>query len=1134
MYKYSIVIIEDNPVQAAFVIKTLESYSKNTVSFATGKEFIECKTLDNPDIIIIDYILPDTDGIELLKHKNKIFPQSKVLFCTANDDRDIIVKAIKSGADEFIFKGNNFDTELLQKFKKLAKEVDLLKQVQESVSELEMIQSAIENSRAAIMISDLNAKPIYCNNAFINIWGYKSKEQALNTDLKALWNDDLQHEIAGKLKETGKWEGERQAKTTTGIVPMRVNAALINNKESQKTWRLFSAIDISKERENCEKAAQLNKNYQSLIDKSPYAVVIHHQGVIAYVNNIGKEMFKLPDDYELHKENIFKYIHPDSQKAILERNKNAGKGTDISFVSIEKMIDSKGNAFPVESVAIPIFYNNKPAIQVLMKDLREIKKYEKELEKSESKYRQLFDNSPDAIFVMDKKGIFQDCNKQSTKITGYSKEEIIGNTPELFSPEYQFGKEKSQDKIIEYHQKAFSGETVVFEWDTVCKNKNRKITEVSYFTYTASNNELVCAVVKDITEKRKAEIKLAESEEKYRTYIDASPIGVFVTDQKGNYIEVNKAACNLLAYRKEELLGKNIVEIIQPDTIERAKKHFEKVLKDGFASGSSVFIKKNGDKLFGKIDAIKLSNTKMLGFVTDITKEIELQKELLTKEKQYRLLFENIHSEFILFDALKDKTGQVTSFTIIEVNEAYLKTVNVRKEDLIGKTTEDVYKENAKVFFKDMKMVAETGKSISFDYHFKNIDLHYLVKIYSPQINQVAIIFNNITELKKHQQELIKAKEKAEESDRLKSAFLANMSHEIRTPMNAILGFSNILKRRNITPEKQDDFVNIILDRGNHLLEIINDLIDISKIEAGIINIETKEINLYNFINNIKGTFVSELSGKDLNLKLSVNSNDRNIFISSDYQKLNQVLSNLLSNAIKFTQTGVVEIGYLKEESRVKIFVKDTGIGIDEEKQKEIFERFRQADESISKNYGGTGLGLSITKKLLKLLDSEIQVNSVLGKGSEFYFYMPIIKKGSFVQKKNLNKRKDLDEYNFNEKRVLLIEDDYSTYYYIESILDLTGAIVLHCTNAEQGISLLNDFEPDIILMDIQLPGLSGLEAAKIIKEDFPNIPIIAQTAFATKDKIASLKSSDFVDYILKPIDQEDLLYVMEKSLFKD
>lgn len=409
---------------------------------------------------------------------------------------------------------------------------------------------------------------------------------------------------------------------------------------------------------------------------------------------------------------------------------------------------------------------------------------------------------------------------------------------------------------------------------------------------------------------------------------------------------------------------------------------------------------------------------------------------------------------------------------------------------------------------------------------------------------KISGVLHDITQQKTTEYELIAAKEHAEESDRLKSAFLANMSHEIRTPMNGILGFAELLKEPNLTGEEQKEYISIIEKSGLRMLNIINDIVDISKIEAGLTTIYLSETNINSKIEFIYKFFMPEVEGKGIQLSYINTLPTRESIVKTDSEKLYAILINLVKNAIKFTHSGFIEFGYdivegINGQSLLQFFVKDTGIGIPEERQEAIFERFIQADIADSKAYQGAGLGLSIAKAYVEMLGGTIWLESEEGKGSTFYFTLPYVidsvdpeKVRNFVYIKEASKRIEaLDR----KLKILIVEDDDISELLLRNILSQFSSNIVSVDNGYDAISICRDNPDfDLVMMDLKIPKLNGYEATKQIRKFNDKVIIVAQSAYGlSKDREKAIEwGCD--DFISKPIQQYRIFAILQKFFKKN
>ncbi|MFH0761093.1 MAG: ATP-binding protein [Bacteroidota bacterium] len=398
------------------------------------------------------------------------------------------------------------------------------------------------------------------------------------------------------------------------------------------------------------------------------------------------------------------------------------------------------------------------------------------------------------------------------------------------------------------------------------------------------------------------------------------------------------------------------------------------------------------------------------------------------------------------------------------------------------------------------------------------------------------LLFQN-NEKEKRAAELVIAKEHAEQSDRLKSAFLANMSHEIRTPLNGVLGFASLLEETDLSGEERRDYLELMEQSGARMLNIINDIIDISKIESGLTEVHLEESNINDQIDNIQTFFKPEIDKKKIRFSTKKALPEKEAVIITDHEKIFTILTNLVKNAIKYTDEGSIEFGYnLKTESQstvLEFFIKDTGIGIPKDRQEAIFERFIQADITDKMARQGAGLGLSISKAFVELLGGKIWVRSQEGKGSIFYFTIPFRPQphpksdittfvsgvGEKSQKRNL--------------KVLIVEDDRISDLLILSFLKRKiSHSVLHSETGVEAIETCrNNPDLDLVLMDIKMPDMNGYEATRQIRQFNKEVVIIAQTAFGLSGDREKAIEAGCNDYIAKPFNKDELFALIQKCL---
>lgn len=535
-----------------------------------------------------------------------------------------------------------------------------------------------------------------------------------------------------------------------------------------------------------------------------------------------------------------------------------------------------------------------------------------------------------------------------------------------------------------------------------------------------------------------------------------------------------------------------------------------------------------------------------------------------------------------LFDTITDK-NQFNENKIVDINEKLTESlenmsdafvaidnnwkytfVNQKACLMFGKQPEDLIGKNAWIVFPDAigksyyKMyykAMKTKKQIIFeDYYvpwerwfenrvipskeglvifFQDITERKLAEKKAEDLNTKLKIRNrelyeSIIQIQKINTELIFAKEKAEESDRLKSSFLANMSHEIRTPMNGILGFTELLKEPKLSGKEQQEYIRVIEKSGSRMLNIINDIVSISKIESGQMNLSYKETSIKDQIEILLDAYKVETKEKNIELKTNYILSEEDSLIRTDQEKVYAILSHLLKNAVKFTDSGSIEIGCFKNKNTITFYVKDSGIGINSNQIGLLFERFRQEDDSLNRNYDGAGLGLYIAKTYVDLLGGQIWAANNVDNGAVFYFEIPFIKPNEIDKEVQISIVTNATE----KLKILVAEDDSISLKFISKILKIFGENLLIARNGFEAVNICkNNPDIDIVLMDIQMPVMNGYEAIKKIREFNQEVIIITQSAFVFTDEAEKAIEVGGNGYVSKPINKDQLIDHINKQI---
>ncbi len=570
---------------------------------------------------------------------------------------------------------------------------------------------------------------------------------------------------------------------------------------------------------------------------------------------------------------------------------------------------------------------------------------------------------------------------------------------------------------------------------------------------------------------------------------------------------------------KKECIGKTIIEIY-PDSKQTFMFKYFEVVEKKIAIHFTDY-NYNANKHY-QVHAFSPLDNEFVMLFRDITDEINVIEELKISQLNYKNIFDSMFEMFQVIELIYDENNTAVDYYYRQVNPAFEKLVQLKSEELIGKRVKELFGIVEDTWLKAYESVDKTGEPVYLEEYGEELDKHYQISAWKTEDHFVAIIFMDITNRKKDELALIAAREDAKKSDRLKTAFLANMSHEIRTPMNGILGFASLLNDAKTSQKEMKEYANIIQLSGTRMLNTINDIIDISKIESGLMTVHLDGSNINSQIDYLSTFFKPQIEAKGLHLKTTSTLSKQDALIYSDREKIYSILTNLTKNAIKNTYTGSIEMGYTKKDDFIEFYVKDTGTGIAKNAQKDIFDRFIQIENFDRKIVEGTGLGLAISKAYVEMLGGTLWVESTVNVGSKFFFTIPYMK-FSDVEEVNITDHKIADSDKKGVK-ILVVDDDEISNQLLSIILQKKNHIVLKANNGQEAVDTCranNDI--DVILMDIRMPILNGYEACKEIRLFNTEVIIIAQTAFGLKGDRGKAISVGCNGYITKPIDHEKL-----------
>ena len=880
--------------------------------------------------------------------------------------------------------------------------------------------------------------------------------------------------------------------------------------------------------------------YKVLIDQAADGIFVgDSEGYMLNVNNSGCRLtgYSAEELIALKLTDLF-YKTSETQTASLIEKVKSGN----AFTSERLILRKDGTKIPVE---INIKQLSDGRFHAIFRDVSERKEAQKQLIKSEESYRNIYNSSNDGILIFNIENLkITDVNTAGVQLFGYSKDELLSIDIDILS---SGNNSFTGERFRQFLNKSSETSSQLFDWQAKKKNGEIFWLEMDIKQANIGGNLCILNVIRDITNRKHTEEQLKQNEIRFRSLFEnmSNNVAIFEVSEDGDdfvFKNFNSAAEKLEGVKRSEIIGKSAGVVFPTLTEYNLLESFKKVWETGEPTETPIIVYDNDDKILSWTENFiyKLPSDEIVVIYDDITERKKAEFDLLKTKERYRIATEETrvavwernlennkgHADPVLFEIL--------GYPIPEVDDSFSIWKNyIHPEDLevILELNQNLKEGKSKVLDYKFRATHKNGDTKWF--MDKGVALKNIKGITTRLIGTIT----DITEQQQIEEQLILAKEKAEEADNLKSTFLANMSHEIRTPMNGILGFSDLLKHEETSEEERINFIDIIHQSGKQLLNIINDILDISKIEVGQIQINEDDCSINDMLDELQGLFKPEIKGKT-NLKLETHKElpDNESIVITDGVRVRQILTNLVNNAIKFTSKGYVEFGYmivprdnptdtLKHD--IHFFVKDTGIGIPDSKREIIFDPFRQSDESHTRKFGGTGLGLAISKGFVELLGGQIWHESVEDSGSTFFFTIPYkVGNAELIKKIEANFS---NNYEWNNKTVLLVEDDEISYQYLYKILHQTGLNIIHAISGYEAVDLCDKKdEIDLVLMDIQLPGINGYQATEKIREFKPDLPIIAQTAHALPEDKKKSIDAGCNDYVSKPIKRHILLSKME------
>ncbi len=919
------------------------------------------------------------------------------------------------------------------------------------------------------------------------------------------------------------------------------NAAPIYNDNGEIIAGVVIFTDIT-ERKRAEIALQKSEEkYRRLIENlsDKFFFYSHNtDGVFTFFSNsVQNALGYTPEEFMTH---YTKYL---TDNPI---NENVKHHSELSIQGIVQPLYEvdiyckDGSIKTLEVSEVPVFNEQSHVVSVdgIAHDITERKQTEEKLRQSELKWQYALTGSQDGVWdwnVVTNEVYFSSMWK---KMLGYADDEITADLSEWDKRVHPDDKEQAYIDI----NKHLAEETEYYcnEHRLLCKEGTYKwiLDRGKVIEFTKEGKPLrFVGTHSDITERKQTQEKLKQQETFLKNLINTVPSLIFVKDWNGKFVLVNQAAADIYGCSTtKELEGKTDADF-NPNSQE--VKQFLAADKKVLTTLQPTFIEETmtgPDGQTGVFQTIKtplLSNEGKAELLLSIAMDITERKQAEESAQKER-------------DKLLSILNAMPSGVYIVNKQCDIEYVNpvIEKEfgPVNGRKCYSYFHDRTEVCPWCKKEDVFAGKLVRWEwYSFKNNKYYDLfdtpIKNRDGSISKFEI-FHDITERKQAEIALIQAKEEADSANRAKSEFLANMSHEIRTPMNAVIGFSDILASK-VTDKKQKSYLNSIQTAGKSLLTLINDILDLSKIEAGRLDIQYEPVNPQVIFTELQQIFSLNIAEKNIEWIMEINGNlPPTLFL--DETRLRQVLLNLIGNAIKFTDSGYIKLCANKidteaEHSKVDLIiaVEDSGIGIPADQQALIFESFRQQDGQSTRQYGGTGLGLAITKRLVEMMNGHISVESNPGKGSRFEIALHEVKVATTPPAVRQDNPFDSNNITFEKARVLVVDDIESNRDLIKEYLSQVNLEIISAENGQEALLFVEEYHPALILMDLRMPEMNGYEATKHLKDN-PNtadIPVIALTASVALNEKASIEAHGFDGFLSKPVNISDLLSELSRYL---
>lgn len=1005
------------------------------------------------------------------------------------------------------------------------------------ISEEDKYRSLFENVREGIYQSTPEGQILTANPALVEMLGYSSVDElkCLNIAKDLYVNpDERKSQIQALLdgKRDGDIELLLRRKDGTQITVLEHSHPVFTEK-GLVIYFEGTLTDITQRKKAEIALRESEAKYHGLLETMQDGISLFDEtGKMHYFNQRKKKMLGYESDDELFNISVFYLIHPDDRELAKDYFVELTKKGTISIPKL-RVLRKDGSFFWAEfSTTVLSDSESQTLFMDTMRDITARKRDADLLRQSAESYKALFNSVTNAMYILDLKGKFINVNEGAVLMYGFEHEAFIGQTPEFLSAPGM----NDFPAVMEMIREASTGKPQRFEFWGRRKNGEIFPKEVSLFRTKYFGEDAIIAIGVDITERKMVAEELKQHTEHLQKIIDLVPSYIFAKDVNGRFLLTNIALADVFGLKPGEIVGKTDEEY--GATAAQAEV-YRKADREVIESGNQLKIPEEQvlrkDRSLGWFQTVKIPYIHpghkipaILGVSTDITERKETEDELRRSGERFRKLFESHSAVKLIIDpadgAIVDANRAASDFygwSPEKLRQMKIREINTQPGDDVEGMIKEVM-DHGNLRFEASHRLAD-GSLREVEVFSSRVEIDGKELLHS--------IIHDITEKQKILTDLIAAKEKAEESDRLKTAFLHNISHEIRTPMNAIVGFTSLLDSTTLSEDARKQYIDVVYQSSNQLLSIISDIVDISNIETGLIRLTVTETNINKLLVNAFDLYSLQAKQKKLRFSFTTSLADQQAYVMTDSTKILQILANLVNNAIKFTQRGSVTFGYTLKKNELEFFVSDTGLGIPEDQFSRIFDRFYQIEDPNILKTVGTGLGLSISKGYVELLGGKIWLTSVPGAGTTFFFTVPYVESQAKITPvdKPESSRSTLIR---SGKTILVAEDDDVNFILMRELLSGVDATIIRAVNGEEAVRYCkNNKPPDLILMDIKMPLMDGYRAAEIIRQSRPDVPIVAVTAYAHASDSEKAMDAGFKGYISKPVDRSQLLSLISRFL---